>query len=156
MKQKVKNLSIENARITYKNFSGAASQFNKEGERNFAVVLDQDLALQLQAEGWNVKFPKPDERWENPEEDPRTPTLPVEVSYKAIPPKVIVINGEGGVKTRLGEAEVGTLDWAQIERIDLVINPYLWEVNGKSGIKAYLGAIYVTIVSDPFVERYGI
>lgn len=155
MQQRPKNLSIENARITFKNFSGAAGPYNKEGERSFAVVLDQDLALQLKADGWNVKFPKPDERWATEDEDPRTPTLPVDVSYKSIPPKVVVINGEGGVKTRLDENSIGTLDWAQITHIDLVINPYVWEVNGNSGIKAYLGAIYVTVVADPFIERYG-
>ena len=151
-----KQLNLEGAQIGFRNFEGREGQFNRKGERSFVVFLDRLTAENLASQGWNVKFPKPDERWENPEEDPRTPTLPVEVSYKAIPPKVIVINGEGGVKTRLGEAEVGTLDWAQIERIDLVINPYLWEMNGRTGIKAYLGAIYVTIVSDPFIEKYGV
>ena len=32
-------LQIDNARITYKNFAGRGDKFNREGDRNFALII---------------------------------------------------------------------------------------------------------------------
>ncbi len=142
-------ITIKNAKIFSRNFSGKEGKFNPEGRRNFCVHIEniQD-AEAMQNDGWNV-------RWLEPRDDGgvRQPFIQVAVSYKNIPPKVILVSKKG--QTRLEEEEVGMLDWAEIENIDLTINPSHWEMpNGSKGIKAYLRSAYVTIYEDELDELY--
>lgn len=148
-----KQLNFENARIGYKNFAGAEGPYNKSGDRNFVIFLEEQAARDLELQGWNVKYPKAREMKVD-EEDTRQPYLPVSVSFKNFPPKVVLIAGDN--VTKLQEAEVEVLDYTEIENVDLVVRPYNWSVNGQSGTKAYLKAIYVTMVTDAFTAKYGV
>ena len=145
--KKTNNIVIENARLIFKNFSGEESKFNRAGNRNFCVVLDQDTADNLAADGWNIKYLRPREDGEEP-----TPYLQVTVAFGNIPPKVIMIAGRN--KTPLDSVSIATLDYAEIANVDLIIRPYNWEVNGKQGIKAYLKTMYVEIEEDAFASKY--
>lgn len=141
------NIVIENARLIFKNFSGEESRFNRGGNRNFCVILDPAVAEDLVQDGWNIKYLRPREEDEEP-----TPYIPVTVAFGNIPPKVTMIAGK--TKTPLDEDSIGTLDYAEIANVDLIIRPYNWEVNGKTGVKAYLKTMYVTIEQDIFAGKY--
>ena len=142
------NLVMENVRIMFKNFSGKEDRFNRAGDRNFCVLIEEwDEASRLANLGWNIKQLKPLEEGG----DPRF-YLQVAVSYKNIEPNIYMVTNKS--KVRLSESTVGNLDSADIKNVDLIISPYNWEVNGKSGVKAYCKTMYVTIDEDVFAGKY--
>lgn len=141
------NLTIENATILFRNFSGEASKYNRRGDRNFCVLLDSDVAAMLKNDGWTIRYLKP----RDPDEAPQA-YMQVKVSFENIPPQVILVTKKN--KKALSEDNVEMLDWAELERVDLIIRPYNWSVEGKSGVKGYLKTGYFTIVEDEFASRY--
>jgi hypothetical protein len=142
------NVVIEDARITYLNFRGEGGQFNREGDRNFAVILEPEVARKMEADGWNIKW-----RAAREEGEEDTPILSVSVNYSNRPPRIVMISSKG--RTHLGEDLVEMLDYVDRELVDLVIRPYDWgPINGKSGRKAYLRTMFITIYEDPIELKY--
>ena len=141
-------LQIEDARIIYRNFSGIGSKYNREGDRNFAVIIpNQEICDQLTAEGWNVKIKPPRD-----EDDTPFMFLPVKVKFNNRGPNIYV-QSAGNVK-RLTEETVGMLDEIDIQSVDMDLRPYDWEVNGKEGWSAYLQAMNVIQNIDRFGAQY--
>lgn len=150
MPQNDNTVMMEGVRIIFRNFAGKEGQYNREGDRNFAVLLDDTVANAMAEDGWNIKWLKP----RDDDEDDATPQayLPVSVNFKGRPPRIVLVTSRG--RTNLDESTVETLDWVDIVNVDLIVRPYEWTVNGKSGIKAYLQSIYVTIDEDPLELKY--
>lgn len=143
----VSNISVENARIIFRNFSGKPGKYNAEGKRSFCLIIDNDVAESLKADGWNIKYLSP----RDPDEVPQA-YLQVAVSFGSYPPNIWLI--AGNKKTKMNEDTVSALDYAEIENVDLIVRPYNWSVNGNSGVRAYLKNMYVTIVQNEFEKKY--
>ena len=71
-------LQIDDAKIVYRNFRGEGSKYNREGDRNFSLVIpNREIADRLIEDGWNVKV-KPSVN----EGEDEFITLPVKVKFK--------------------------------------------------------------------------
>ncbi len=143
------NVVIEDAEIAFRNFAGRESEYNRQGDRNFSILLRPEEAEGLEADGWNIKYLKVREEGDLPQ-----PYLQVSVSYnpKAQPPKIVMITSRNA--NLLPEDLIENLDFVDIEKVDVTLNPYNWAVSGKSGIKAYLKTMYITIQEDPLDLKY--
>jgi hypothetical protein len=141
-------LEIEDARIIYRNFEGVASKFNREGDRNFAVIIPNDeIKDQLIEAGWTVKIKPPRD-----EDDTPFMFMPVKIKFNNRGPAAYLRSGD--TVTRLNEETIGMLDEIDIQSVDMDLRPYDWEVNDKTGRTAYLQAINVIQNIDRFGDMY--
>ena len=141
-------LEIEDARIIYRNFEGVASKFNREGDRNFEVIVQNDEIKDILVEaGWNVKIKPPRD-----EDDTPFMFIPVKVKFNNRGPAAYLRSGE--TVTRLNEETIGILDEIDIQSVSMDLRPYDWDVNGKTGRTAYLQAINVIQNIDRFGDMY--
>ncbi len=144
-----KTFMVEDARLVFRNFSGKEGQYNREGDRNFSVILDPEVADVMLKDGWNVKYLNAREEGEDP-----TPYIQVSVNFNNRPPRVIMITSTA--RTHLTEDTVSILDWAEIQTVDLIARGYEWAVNKKTGTKAYLQSLFITIEEDALERKYAI
>lgn len=148
-KEEAKTFMVEDAALIFRNFSGKEDQYNKAGNMNFSVLLDPETAEFLLSEGWNVKLLKAQEEGEE-----QQAYIQVSLRFDIMPPTVMMITSTG--RLRLDEDTVAMLDWANIQVVDLIVRAYNWELNGKSGTKAYLKSMYVTIEEDELEKKYAL
>ena len=140
-------LQVNDARIIYRNFRGEGSKYNREGDRNFAMIIpNQELADDLIAHGWNVKIKAPREEGEDP-----FMYLLIKVKFNDRGPHIYLMTGDR--TNRLEEDMVPMLDDIDICSVNLDIRPYDWEVNGKTGRTAYLQAMKVIQEIDRFAAE---
>lgn len=141
-------LQIDDARLIFKNFEGRGDKFNREGDRNFSVLIeDPNTADALIEQGWNVRVKPPRDEDEGP-----FMRLPIKIKFTEYGPNVYLKTGDNMV--RLNEETIGCLDNIEIDSVDLDIRPFDWEVNGRTGRTAYLQSIHVTQRIDRFAARY--
>lgn len=141
-------VQIDDARIVFRNLRGEGSKYNREGDRNFAIIIpNQEIADSLIEEGWNVRINDPRDEGDAP-----FMFLPVKVKFNAKGPNVYLRTGNA--LNKLNEETVGMIDEIDILSVDLDIRPYDWDVNGKTGRTAYLHSMQVTQESDRFADRF--
>lgn len=143
-------LNIRDAHIVKRNFAGRYEDYNREGNRYFTIRIDDpEMAAALIADGWKMREGKR----RNEDDDPRW-YMDIRVAFNDYYPTKICVYS-GNVRRELNEETVGMLDRVRILKADMTIRARYWDVNGKSGYKAYLKVIHVTIEEeDPWANEY--
>ena len=141
-------LQINDARIVFRNFRGEGGPYNREGDRNFALVIpNKDIADELIKDGWNVKIKEAREEGDQP-----FIFLTVKVKFHDIGPHIYLKTGKA--VNKLDEETVSCIDDIDIRSVNLDISPYDWDINGKTGRTAYLQSMEIIQEIDRFAARY--
>lgn len=128
---------VDDARIIWRNFSGRPSQYNREGDRNFALIIpNQETADEFLKRGWNVKIKPPREEGEAP-----FMFINVNVKYggRRDPEAYLCV---GKKKVDLTESTINRLDDVEIDHVIMDLRPYDWSGTGEK-CSAYLQGILV-------------
>jgi hypothetical protein len=148
----IQNRLIDNARLVFKNFAGREGKYNREGDRSFSVLLDDKTAAEMIDEGWNVKELKARDEGDTPQKYVQVSVRYPSGGNKVRPPVIVMITSRG--RNSVDEEFAEMIDYVDIANVDLIIRPYAWNVNGNTGVKAYLKSLYVTIAEDELALRY--
>lgn len=144
-------LQITDAMLRFRNFSGRGDKFNREGDRNFSLLItDGETVEALRNDvneygaSWNVKIKVRED------EEPFM-HMPVKVKFTNWGPNVYLKSGDNEA-IKLTEETIGILDQISIASVDLDIRAYDDSINGRGFRSAYLQSMYV--VQD--VDRHEI
>lgn len=147
-------LQVDDARIIFRNFEGRGDKYNREGDRNFALLIDdQEIADALledkneEGASWNVKIKPPREEGDSP-----LMYLPIKVKFNNRGPVIWLVSGHR--RMRLDEENADILDQIDIRSVSLDIRPYDDEINGKAFRAAYLQSMEVIQEIDRFSARW--
>ena len=148
-----KLVTIENAKLVIKNFSGKPDKYTPEGKRSFGVVISPELAQQFEEEGLPVKYFAP-----RHEEDEPLPWIKVKINMnRDNPPKIFSIRGERGEdKTELTESTMSVLDYTDIDYAHMQLSIYEWEYGNKTGKAFYLQNLAAYLDEDDFLSKYNL
>lgn len=151
MAAKRSKLTLMDVRLLFRNFEGKEGMYNKEGDRFFHVALDEELGLELEAEGWNVK-------WLNSRDDePPLGHIQCALNFHPDrrPPKVVLITSRG--KKQLDLETLMLADMVDIESADVLIGASHWEnpnIGKGKGIKAYANEVFITVRESELDLKY--
>lgn len=180
--KRMPNLEVKDAKIIWKNFSGADyNGQNPDHKRKFCLVIgDVETAVALYEAGWNVKIRPTDVEARTYMQDHfrvfpdklnycmeqgiiADCTLYIEVFLRFdldyYPCTIDQYVGDpNGRPIRLGEFEVGALDRVHILRCDLTIRPKFWKTANKTGITAWLSDMKVLVenTTPSYADEWGI
>lgn len=160
MANNIPKIEIRGAKIARRNFRGEERRWqgkimNSEGNRNFILILPDDMVDDVINDGWNVKQFKPGEDGE-----PGDYFINVKVNFGYKPPAIWLISEKSDgtkTRTRLDEDTVGELDFADIIDVKVLVKPVVRQSSftGEDMVTAYLETMYVEVAaSDPFADDY--
>ena len=155
MAKEKKIVSIENTRFIFRtNFSGDPERdsFGSTARKANIIIPDEELALSLRDEGFNVKQTKP----RDGEEEDYIPKYFVSISLNydsEWPPKVYLVTGKN-MPVLLDEESIGILDKIYVLNVDVVLNPYHNARTNRNSL--YVKTMYdeQSVEDDPFAGKY--
>lgn len=164
-------IELRNIGVTYKHFSGDEVRLqdgrtlNRNHDRYFSAVIEEDTARELESMGCNVRWPQ------NPDgtiDTTRKPTVQIKVSsgpdiFSTV--RMFIVDGDAVTRVNnRDEVMLRKMDDLVFSGINgegctIAVMPREWEVNGNTGTTLYLRVGYFRLAEDnfedPFAAEFG-
>lgn len=146
---------LANHNIIWRNFEGRKEKYNEQGNRFFTLSLPENIANELQDQGFNVRM-----RVVESQDGPRTYyNLKVNLKYygSQYDPKVYFMQSDGEHAT-LDEHSVKLLDTTQFAEVAMDIYPktYIDMASGDEKLSARLNKLLFTQEVDEFEKEFAL
>lgn len=159
----LKNETIFDAKIIFKNFKGEETAYNKKGDRNCVVVFKEeqkDMAEEMLRLGWPIKRK---EGYNDP--DAVEYHMKAKLKYdlpQNLKPKVFFVNPDDGQRLEVPEENVEELDRTWFGKADITIRAFAYArqigKNVDEGYSVQIYRLYVTPAmtqeKDPLDAKY--
>lgn len=157
-RERMEDTTIKGAtgnQLIFRNFEGNANKFNNAGDRNFCLIIDEELAGELQSKGFTVKHTKGNDDYDS------VPYIKIKVSFtlkdgsdNPYPPKIYKIDSTG--MRQLSKQTVKILDGSRFKNVDLVFSPNAYQdrETGETRYSAYLKCLYAEIEENDLEREY--
>lgn len=150
---------ISGDQITWRHMEDNAEDglYNRNGNRYFAIKLDDDFAEELAAEGWPVIWRNVNRNEDEPELLKGYLKLFIKYGTR-FPVDIYLINRNMKSKVLLDETDLDTLhlDTKPIDFIDVTIRPYYWSYGNDQGVKVQVQAMNIMLAQDGLDDDYEI
>ena len=144
-------ITIRNAQVDPRtaNFSGIPrGPKDREGDRHFLIRLDPELAEELEAQGWNVKWTKA--KPDHPEWEPY-PYIKVKINYnRRKKPSVYMVTRKNNIL--LDENSIERLEGCYFEKVDVTLENIYYSTYDQYSIALDIG--FFTIEPNELYDEY--
>lgn len=154
--ERLSQIVIEDTKFKFKtNFAGDPKKdtmYGSSTRRGVIVIPDENMAMELLDQGFNIKCTKPIEG----KEKDYIPEYYVSVTANydsPYPPKIYIVP-EDGRPVLLNEETVGDIDDTSVKNVNVVLSPYFRQSTKKWSL--YIKTMYVEqgLNNDPFSSKY--
>lgn len=157
-RERIDDITVRNiagTQLIFRNFAGEANQYNNSGDRNFCLIIDDELAGELQNLGFTIKRTKARDDYDS------VPYIKIKVGFtlkdgsdNPYPPKIYKIDSTG--MRALNKNTVKLLDGARILKADLIFSGNAYEDRTTHDLRysAYVRNLYVEIQENDLEKEY--
>lgn len=149
-----KRTEIDNVPVKYRNFAGVKTDKNREGDSNFEIVIDEEIAKNMMADldehgiGWYIKT----------SEYPDKTEYRIKLRLGQLGDPLVYVIGEDGKAIKMNRGQWKRIDKMTISFVDVIFHQSnkTFEYQGREYYSAYVDELYVNIVESNLQKKYGI
>lgn len=145
----VKRTIINNAPVKYHNFAGVKTEYNREGDVNFEIILDEETALNMRDDDWYIK---------ESEDDLGRKEYRIKIRLGELGDPQVFIIGDDGKAIPFNRGQWKRIDRMNISYVDVEFKQsrktFMHE--GHEYHSAYADNLFVNIVENSLFKKYGI